>query len=126
MILGSGIDLVEVARVERELARRGGDGFGDLFTEVERIRCGRCNRPAVAYARGFAAKEACFKAIGTGKVGRMSWLDIEVDDAGGRPAVSLTGETAEAAKHAGVTAVHLSFTRTGGQVLAWAVTEGTR
>ena len=72
MIVGSGIDLVEVARFERECVRRGGDEFDDLFTPAEQAHCRSQRRPLISYAAHYAAKEACFKAIGTGKTGAMS------------------------------------------------------
>lgn len=118
MILGSGIDLVEVARIERELTRRDGDPLDDLFTPDELAWCRSRPRPAEGYALGFAAKEALVKALGTGLVGRMAWTDMRVDWTGGRPAVTLVGETATAAAAMGVTTVHVSATvsRPGGKI----------
>jgi holo-[acyl-carrier protein] synthase len=123
VILGCGVDLIEVGRIERELTRRGQDPFDDLFTPDERAWCRARRRPAEGYALGFAAKEAVVKALGTGLVGRMAWTDIRIDweprsrakghDTGssggaGGPAVSLHGETRHVAAELGVKHVHLT------------------
>ena len=97
MILGCGVDLIEVARIERELTRRGRDPFDDLFSPDELAWCRSCRRPAEGYALGFAAKEAVLKALGTGLVGRMAWRDVQIDFSGTRPEVGLQGETAAVA-----------------------------
>ena len=73
VILGSGVDLMEVARFEREVARRGEGLVEELFSAGELAWCRRRRRPAEGYAMAYAAKEALFKALGTGKVGRMAW-----------------------------------------------------
>jgi holo-[acyl-carrier protein] synthase len=124
VILGCGIDLIEVGRIERELTRRGQDPFDDLFTADELAWCRRRRSPAEAYALGFAAKEAIVKALGTGLVGKMAWTDIRVcwpepcvepwpaGDARGGPTVSLHGATAAAADELGVDRVHLTATLT--------------
>jgi holo-[acyl-carrier protein] synthase len=121
MILGCGIDLVEVARFERERVRRGGDSFDDLLTPSEMARSQALRRPVLGYAAGFAAKEACFKALGTGKAGAMSWHDVEISRKEGRDAVTLSGETAEVARRLGVDEIHLSLARTRAQVVALVV-----
>ena len=124
MILGCGIDLVEVARIERELARRDGDSFDDVLTPSEMSRSRTLRRPAIAYAAGFAAKEACFKALGTGKIGAMSWHDVEIGREDGRYTVTLGGETAEVARGRGVDQMHLSLASTRRQVVALVVSIG--
>jgi len=126
MILGSGIDLVEVARFEREFARRGGDDFDDLFTPAERARFRQRRRPLIGCAAHYAAKEACFKALGTGKVGQMSWHDLDIGVVDGRPSVTLSGETARIAREMGVDAVHLAWTRTRCRAVAWVVVSTRR
>ena len=110
MILGCGVDLIEVARIERELTRRGGDPFDDLFTPAEVAWCRARRQPAEGYALGFAAKEALLKALGTGLVGRMAWKDMQIDWTAreGRPAVTLAGETGRVAAAMGVEHVHLT------------------
>ncbi len=125
VILGIGLDLVDVSRVERELARRGGSLFDDLFTPAERARCRQLRRPAEGYAIGFAAKEAYYKAISTGKVGSMAWRDIEVAwTAGHAPTLTLGGATLDEAVRRGVTATHLAVSRTRTRAMAVVVACG--
>ena len=128
MILGSGVDLMEVARFEREVARRGQSLVEELFSAGELAWCRRRRRAAEGYAMVYAAKEALFKALGTGKVGRMAWSDIEVAWAEGtsRPTVTLAGATAEAAEEIGASLVHVAVTTTRELAVAWAVMEGER
>jgi holo-[acyl-carrier protein] synthase len=128
MILGCGIDLIEVARFERELSLRGTDLLDDLFNPAELERCRARRRPEEGYAMGFAAKEACFKALGTGKIGAMTWRDIDVAQGASRahPAVTLAGETAAVAASLGVTRVHLALTMTREQAVAWVIVSGER
>ena len=124
MILGCGIDLVEVARFERECVRRDGDGFDDVLTPSEMSRSQALRRPVRGYAAGFAVKEACFKALGTGKVGSMSWHDIEVGREEGRYTVTLSGETAVVAQGLGIHETHVSLASTRAQVVALVVMTG--
>jgi holo-[acyl-carrier protein] synthase len=128
VILGCGVDLVEVARFEQEVARRGDGLVDELFTAGELAWCRRRRRRRAAegLAMGYAAKEALFKAIGTGKVGRMAWSDIEVAWPAGaeRPGVTLTGETAAEAERIGVTTVHLALASCLEFGIAWVVVAG--
>jgi holo-[acyl-carrier-protein] synthase len=126
VILGCGIDVMEVARFEREVARRGDGLAEELFSGSERAWCRRRRRPAEGYAMAYAAKEALFKALGTGKVGRMAWNDIEVAWSEGdhEPAVTLSGETASVAAAAGVTGLHAAVTTTREHAVAWVVLTG--
>ena len=126
MIAGLGIDLIEVARFEREVARHGDGVINELFTPSEIVACRRARDPFPAYAIRFAAKEALFKALGTGKVGRMAWSNIEVAWPGGqaRASMTLTGETAAVAEEMGVTALHASLACTRTLAVAWVVVAG--
>ena len=124
MVSGTGIDLVRVAQFRREQERRADNDFHDLFTLAELAEFRVLPDAVVGYAAVFASKEAVFKSIGTGKVGCMSWLDIEIGRADGRYTVALRGETAAAAREAGIERVHLSMTHADGQIVAWAVAEG--
>jgi holo-[acyl-carrier protein] synthase len=123
VILGCGVDLMEVARFEREAARRGNGLVEELFSASELAWCRRRRRAAEGYAMAFAAKEALFKALGTGKVGRMAWSDIEVAWPGGhaRASMTLTGETAAVADSLGVTGMHVSMASTRTLAVAWVV-----
>ena len=126
MILGCGVDLMDVARFEDEAARRGDSLIEELFSAPERAWCRRRRRAAEGYAQAYAAKEAVFKALGTGKVGRMAWSDIELGwhDGPVRPAVTLSGETAAVAGRLGVTAVHVALAAARGQAVAWVIVTG--
>ena len=128
MILGCGADLMEVARFEREAARRGDDLVEELFGADELAWCRRRRRVAEGYAMGYAAKEALFKALGAGKTGRMAWRDVAIAwpaDAA-RPAMTLAGETEALADSLGVTAVHLAVAASRAYGVAWVVVTGGR
>ena len=92
MILGIGSDLCSIERIEASLARFGERFTHRLFTAGERARSdGRAAR-AGSYARRFAAKEACSKALGTGLRAGVFWRDMEVVNLGsGRPTLRLSG-----------------------------------
>jgi holo-[acyl-carrier protein] synthase len=92
MILGIGSDLCDIRRIERSLARFGERFTHRVFTEGERARSDRRAARAPSYARRFAAKEACAKALGTGMSAGVFWRDMEVVNLpGGRPTMRLTG-----------------------------------
>ena len=92
MILGIGSDLCDIQRIERSLGRFGERFTHRLFTAGERARCERRAAAAPSYARRFAAKEACSKALGTGMRRGVFWRDMEVVNLpGGRPTMRLTG-----------------------------------
>ncbi|CAA9339564.1 MAG: Holo-[acyl-carrier-protein] synthase [uncultured Microvirga sp.] len=92
MILGIGSDLCDIRRIERSVGRFGERFTHRLFTEGERARSERRASPAPSYARRFAAKEACSKALGTGMRRGVFWRDMEVVNLpGGRPTMRLTG-----------------------------------
>jgi holo-[acyl-carrier protein] synthase len=117
---------MEVARFEQEVARRGDSLMEELFSAAELGWCRRRRRAAQGFAMAYAAKEALFKALGTGKVGRMAWSDIEVAwPAGASGArVALLGETAALAGSLGVTGVHLSLACTKALAFALVIVEG--
>ncbi len=92
MILGLGSDLVDIRRVEKTLARFGTRFTHRLYTEGERAKSERRANRAASYARRFAAKEACSKALGTGFRQSVYWRDMEVVNLpGGKPTMRLTG-----------------------------------
>ena len=90
MIIGTGIDIVNIERIER-LRTRWGDLFLDrVFTEREIARCQKQARPSECFALRFAAKEAFLKAIGLGYREGIRWIDIEVEnDSMGKPFLSV-------------------------------------
>ncbi len=96
MILGLGSDIIDIRRIERTLDRYGDRFTQRVFTEVERQKCDRRARRAASYARRFAAKEACSKALGTGVRGGVFWRDLGVVNLpSGKPTMQLTGGAAE-------------------------------
>ena len=95
MILGIGNDLIDIRRIEKSIERFGDRFLLRVFTEVERARSdGRAGR-AASYAKRFAAKEACSKALGTGFRRGVFWRDMGVTNVrSGRPTMTLTGGAA--------------------------------
>ena len=96
MILGIGSDIVDVRRIEEVIARHGDRFLARVFTPVERARADRRARRAETYAKRFAAKEACAKALGTGMRRGVFWKDMGVVNMrSGQPTMALTGGAAE-------------------------------
>jgi holo-[acyl-carrier protein] synthase len=95
MILGIGNDIIDIRRIEATLERFGDRFLDRVFTDVERRKSdGRASR-AASYAKRFAAKEACAKALGTGFRHGVFWRDMGVVNlASGRPTIALTGGAA--------------------------------
>lgn len=99
MIIGLGSDLIDIRRVEKTLEKFGDRFIQRLFTETEQRKSeGRKNR-AASYAKRFAAKEACSKALGTGLRQSVYWRDMGVVNMrSGKPTMALTGGAAERLK----------------------------
>jgi holo-[acyl-carrier protein] synthase len=96
MIIGVGTDLIDIRRVERTLERFGERFLVRVFTLTERARAERHVNRAAAYAKRYAAKEACAKALGTGFRRGVYWRDIGVlNRPSGQPALELTGGAAQ-------------------------------
>jgi holo-[acyl-carrier protein] synthase len=92
MIIGLGSDLVDVRRIEQVIARHGDRFIDRIFTPVERRKAERRARSVETYAKRFAAKEACSKALGTGFRAGVFWRDMGVVNLpSGRPTMALTG-----------------------------------
>ena len=92
MILGVGSDLVDVRRIERTIDRHGERLLARIFTATERAKADGRTRRAETYAKRFAAKEACAKALGTGLRAGVFWRDMGVVNlSSGRPTMKLTG-----------------------------------
>jgi holo-[acyl-carrier protein] synthase len=99
MILGIGSDLCDIDRIERSIERFGDRFTHRIYTEGERARSDRRAARAPSYARRFAAKEACAKALGTGLSQGVFWRDMEVVNLpGGRPTMRLSGGALERLK----------------------------
>jgi holo-[acyl-carrier protein] synthase len=97
MIIGLGNDIIDIRRVERTIERYGERFLSRVFTDIERAKSdGRAAR-AASYAKRFAAKEACAKALGTGFRHGVFWKDMGVVNlSSGRPTLELTGGAARA------------------------------
>jgi len=100
VIVGSGVDVVEIGRIERALERTGDRFARRVFTPAELADCRRHRAPARQLALRFAAKEAAMKALGTGWGGGVGWHDLEVvrDAGGGGPSLRFHGGAAERAR----------------------------
>jgi holo-[acyl-carrier protein] synthase len=125
MILGIGLDIVDTARLERLLSDHS-QRFEELaFTPAERAACAKRADRVDALAARFAAKEACFKALGTGWSQGVSFLQVEVRNLeGGAPELELSGRAGERARERGVKHVHVTLTHAGGVGAAAVILEG--
>ncbi len=95
MIIGIGNDLIDIRRIERTLERFGERFLDRVYTEVERAKSDRRVNRAASYAKRFAAKEACSKALGTGFRRGVYWRDLGVVNLpSGKPTLALTGGAA--------------------------------
>jgi holo-[acyl-carrier protein] synthase len=126
LIVGTGIDLAEVARVRAALTAGYGDRFRRrVFTASEIAYAESKANRYERYAARFAAKEAAMKAIGTGWRGGIRWTDFEVANLpSGRPTLRLHGKAAELAARLGVATVSLSITHTEALAQAFVILEG--
>ena len=96
MILGLGNDVIDIRRIERTIEKFGDRFLDRVFTDVERRKSDRRRLRAASYAKRFAAKEACSKALGTGLRNGVFWRDMGVVNLpSGRPTLKLTGGAAE-------------------------------
>jgi holo-[acyl-carrier protein] synthase len=125
VILGLGLDLVEVERVARILGgppARAQRFLARVFTPAERAYCDAVVDRPTRYAARFAAKEATLKALGA--PAGLRFVEMEVARAEGAPTVTLSGGAAAAARRLGVARLHLSITHDGGVAAAVVVAEG--
>lgn len=96
MIIGLGSDLIDIRRIERSLERHGERFTNRIFTSVEQDKSNQRKQRAASYAKRFAAKEACSKALGTGISNGVYWRDMGVDNLpGGKPTMILTNGAAK-------------------------------
>lgn len=96
MIIGLGSDLIDIRRIEQTLERHGDRFIDRVFTQTERARSDRRKERAASYAKRFAAKEACSKALGTGLSHGVFWRDMGVVNLPtGQPTIHLTGGAAD-------------------------------
>jgi holo-[acyl-carrier protein] synthase len=124
MILGLGLDIARVDRIQETLDRFGRRFMDRIFTPYEQEICLARFRPASAFAMRFAAKEAFSKAVGLGMQG-LAWREIEVrHDPRGKPYLVLSGRAKKAAERLGATSSFLSLTDEAGLGAAVVVLEG--
>ena len=124
-VKGIGVDVVKTERLKQALERFGERMEKRLFTEDELAYCRRHLDPLPHLAARFAAKEAAFKAIGTGLSGGVGWKQAEVLQPGGQqPQLRFSGVALERFRSMGCTSSHLSLSHDGGLALACVVLEG--
>jgi holo-[acyl-carrier protein] synthase len=111
MIIGTGIDIIEISRVRATIERNGERFIRRVFTEIERNYCAARQMSSVThYAGRFAAKEAAFKALGTGWAGGIKWTDVSVEsNSAGAPSLKLTGEALIRFQTIGARRIHLTI-----------------
>lgn len=121
-ILGIGIDIVEIARLDRSIQRNGQAFLDRCFLKSEQTYCNSHKAPARSYAARFAAKEAVAKALGTGFGSQLTWQDVEVRrKATGEPFIVLHGTGADTAKRLGVSEILISLSHSEHYAVANAV-----
>ena len=95
MIIGIGSDLIDIRRIEKSLERHGERFVARIYTDIEKARSERRKARAASYAKRFAAKEACSKALGSGISDGVYWRDMGVVNLpSGKPTMHLTGGAA--------------------------------
>jgi holo-[acyl-carrier protein] synthase len=124
LIIGMGVDIAEVDRIQAAIKRHGEAFLRRVFTAKEREYCERYKKKYERYAGRFAAKEAAMKALGTGWRRGVRWADLEVvREKSGRPTLALSGEAGKIAQQLGVKHIALSITHTESQALAQVIFE---
>jgi len=124
MIVGTGVDITETARIEQALQRHGERFSKRLYTPQEIAYCEQFKNRAERFAARFAAKEAAFKALGTGWREGVRWLDVEVrHQPSGKPELVLTGRAAETARALGVTRTAVSLSHSNRYAIAQVIFE---
>ena len=125
MILGIGIDIIEIERVKRMISRYGEKFLTRIFTESEISYCENKAYPEIHFSARFSAKEAFLKALGTGLSGGIRWRDVEtVNDDDGKPDIRYSGKAEEYARKNGVIKVHLSISHSRDYSFAMVALEG--
>lgn len=124
MIIGTGIDIVEIGRLRKILSRTGDRFLARVFTPEERQFCQARKDPTPHLAVRFAAKEAVFKALGTGWAHGATWLEVQVQRQDGEaPAILLHGATLQISIAKDVQRIHLSLTHTESWAAATVILE---
>ena len=125
MIVGLGIDIAEIDRIEAAIQRHGDPFLNRVYSPAEIQYCEQHLNRYERYAGRFAAKEAGMKALGTGWRRGVRWVDLEVVRMrGGKPTLALHGRAEEIAGALGVTNISLSITHSGNLAVAEVIFEG--
>lgn len=124
MIVGNGIDVVEIGRIQHAIDRFGPRFLNRVYLDPEQVYCRRKRNSAESFAARFAAKEAAAKALGTGISYGVNWLEIEVvREPSGKPVLRLHGRAAQMAQRLGVARSSLSLTHTADMAMASVIFE---
>jgi len=125
MIVGIGVDIIEISRLERAITQHGARFVDRVFTTREVAHCEATARRAERYATRFAAKEAARKAIGAATpVGALAWRDVEIiSSTEGAPQLEFHGRAAELVKELRVTRTHVSLSHAMEQAIAYVILE---
>jgi holo-[acyl-carrier protein] synthase len=124
LIVGLGLDIAEIDRIEAAIARHGTPFLERLYTPSEVAYCESYRNKFERYAGRFAAKEATMKALGTGWRRGVRWRDIEViREPSGKPSLSLSGAAKRIAEDLGVRNISLTITHSGNLALAEVILE---
>jgi len=125
MIVGTGVDIVETSRIQRVFERHGERFARRLFTAGEIAYCEKFKNKAERYAARFAAKEAAFKALGTGWREGIRWVDVEVThQPSGKPELVLSGRAQELAQTLGVAQSAVSISHADSYAVALVIFTG--
>jgi holo-[acyl-carrier protein] synthase len=124
LIVGMGIDIAEVERIQAAIEKRGAAFLKRIYTPKEAAYCERFKNKYERYAGRFAVKEAAMKALGTGWQQGVRWVDLEVvREKSGRPTLAISGEAGKIAARLGVKNIAVSITHTAEQALALVIFE---
>jgi holo-[acyl-carrier protein] synthase len=123
MIIGIGTDIAEVHRIAKSIEK---EGFKEkVFSNAEIVYCETKTNKAENFAARFAAKEAFFKALGTGWRGGMAFNEVEIwNDELGKPTLNIVGQTAEIIKERNIKIIHVSLSHIKDVAMATVVLEG--
>jgi holo-[acyl-carrier protein] synthase len=125
MMIGTGVDLIEIERIAHSIERHGERFLRRIYTDHEIAYCTSKRSSAESFAARFAAKEAGAKALGTGISRGVTWIEFQVArQPGGRPVLELRGRAAALARELGVKTISLSLTHTGNLAMASVLMEG--
>jgi holo-[acyl-carrier protein] synthase len=124
LIVGLGLDIAEIDRIEAAITRHGAPILERLYTAAEAAYCESHRNKFERYAGRFAAKEAAMKALGTGWRRGVRWRDIEIiREPGGKPSIALKGAAKRIADGLGVKNISVTITHSGNLALAEVIFE---